>query len=213
MKYFITLLISLLVGLSYSQSEINFKFDQNIKLHPISLGTSSYQFSYEKYLVNRKKSFVISPTLIFKEGSQESRTGGELMGQYRFYLSHLNKQDERTFWGIYNFGLYASVYGLGYYLDETYTRGYYDTGTNNYLMKTYDLNVSSFELGTLLGVQIDFTERIVMDLYVGGGIRKSFVTDTYISENGESEFQDYSPFDPSFTGVKPKLGLSIGITI
>ena len=213
MKNLLIFIFILLVSSSFAQNEVEFEYNKSIKLHPVALGISGYQLSYEHYLKNRKSSIVITPMLVFKDGSQETRTGAELMGQYRFYLSHLNREEERTFWGIYNFGFYSSVYGLGYYLDETYLRGYYNPDTFEYEMSAYDLNVSSFEIGTMLGVQVDITKRIVLDLNVGGGIRKSKVSDTYLDENGNGDFQEYSPFEPSYTGVKPKFGLSIGITL
>jgi len=192
---------------------LNFEYNQSIKFHPAALAMSGYQLSYERYLDNRNRSFVLSPTILFKEGAQESRTGVELMGQYRFYLTHLNREEDRTFWGIYNFGFYAGAYALGYYLDETYLRGIYNPDNYQYEMNEFQLDVRSVEAGTLLGLQIDFTKRIVMDISVGGGIRKSNVEDTYISSDGNPEFIDYRPLEPSYTGVKPKFSFSLGITL
>lgn len=213
MKTIITSILVFLFCSMNGQSDINFEYNQSIKFHPSALAMSGYQLSYERYLNNRKRSFVVSPTLLFKEGSQESRSGIELMGQYRFYLSHLNRDEERTFWGIYNFGFYSGVYGLGYYLDETYTRWIYNPDNFENEMNSYDLDVQSFEIGTLLGIQIDFTKRIVLDVSVGGGIRKSKVEDSFVYGEGGYEFQEYSSFDPSYTGVKAKFGLSLGITL
>lgn len=182
-----------------------------IKLSPVELGKSKYKLSYERYFGERKSSIVVSPAILLKEGGQESKSGLELSGEYRFYLTHIRKDRKKTFLGLYNIGFYTGLYGLYQDYEEDYVAGYYNPENDQYTMSTFNKTSSSFEGGTMVGVQIDITQRILFDFFVGGGIRKSDYTDSY---DGADDYynNNFDVFDPAFTGVKPKIGFMIGIT-
>ena len=197
---------------SYAQNDIPVVYKENaIKISPFEFGRAEFQLSYERYFNNRKSSISIVPSIFLRDNEAEKASGWQLMSQYRFYLTHYNGEADRIFLGLYNVGFYTGIYGL--YLDysEDFVQGYYDPLTSEYEMQTYNKTVNSFEAGPLLGVQIDITKRILIDFFVGGGIRWSDYTNSYTDEI--ENYGSFGVFDAEYTGVKPKLGFAIGITL
>lgn len=211
-KLFLAFIASLFLFSSYAQNDMSVQCKKNaIKISPFEFGRAEFQLSYEKYFNNRKSSISIVPSIFLRDNEEEKATGWQLMSQYRFYLTHFNGEAERMFLGLYNVGFYTGIYGL--YLDysEDFLRGVYDPITYEYIMTPHSKTVNSFEGGPLLGVQIDITKRILIDFFVGGGIRWSDYTNSYADE--VENFGSFGVFGAEYTGVKPKLGFSIGITL
>jgi len=182
-----------------------------LSINPIDFGRSEFQLSYELKHNNNKNSIVLLPSIILKENSNNSSNGYQVMAQYRFYLSNLNKKDAKTFLNVYNYGFYANVYSLYLNFDEKFTQGVYDNNTGQYQNKTYTRDIQAGEGGAMLGIRVDITKRIILDFSLGGGIRKSDVIDEY---HEDQEFiTEYSVFDRAYTGVKPKSILTLGITL
>ena len=212
MKYFIhsLLLIFLLQSQAIAQPGLS---NSILKIDPFLLGRSEFKLGYEHYINNRKQSILIAPSIFLKKGNDENIEGYEVMGQYRVYLTEFNKESSKTLFGVYNIGIYAGLYGLYYNVDEESMRTHYNPDNFNETKVNVLKSVSSFEGGTILGVQTNITRRLVLDFYVGGGIRKSNFTDSYLEEYGMDYYNSDSVWDPQFTGIKPKLGLSVGITL
>lgn len=211
MKKFLTVVFSLTSFFSLLSQENQFKYDKAIKLNPARFAASEFQISYEHYFADRKSSFTITPSFILQDNNERSKEGWQLMAQYRFYLTHVNKAQKNTFLGMDNFGFYAGLYGLHLNYSATEIRGYYDPGTDEYLTDEFQKDVSAQEGGAIIGVQVDITKRILIDFYVGGGIRYTTIDDTYEdSEHTQGWYNTYSVFDPEYKGVKPTIGLLIG---
>ncbi len=184
-----------------------------IKINPFLFGQSQFQLSYEHYFKNRKSSVLLMPSYLLKDSRDTELQGFEIMGQYRFYLTHYNKNERKTFLNMYNYGFYAGLYALYLNYDETFTRYTYNPITFENESNSYKKSIQSIEGGALLGLQMDISRRIVLDFYIGGGLRKSEVEDSYLDSNIEAEYYgEYSVFDFEFTGIKPKVGLMLGIT-
>lgn len=216
MKYFIHTLLLIFLVQSQVQSQANEKPDLSnsiLKIDPFLLGRSEYKISYEHYINNRKQSVLIAPSIFLKQGNDESVEGYEIMGQYRIYLTEFNKETSQTLFGLYNIGIYAGLYGLYYNVDEKSVRTHYNPDSSDETRVNVLKSVSSFEGGTIIGVQTHITRRLVLDFYIGGGIRKSDFTDSYLEEYGMDYYNSDNVWDPQFTGIKPKLGLSVGITL
>lgn len=211
-KYHYILLI-LLFPISIFSQTFDYKYLNSVKINPISFGQSEIQMHYEHYFNNRRSSVLIAPSLILRETDEESVFGGQVMGQWRLYVSHFNKEERKNFLGFYNYGFYAGVYGLVHTYQEKYTMYKWNPTTGEQQDKLFERNSISGELGPLMGLQIDLTKRIVLDFYLGGGIRYSEFED---SIDKDPDFENYSRFNEgvfaiAYSGVKPKLGLSIGI--
>lgn len=210
MKYLIIVLFSFIF--TCGNSQINYRLN-SIKISPVEFTKAEFQISYERYFGNRSSSIVISPSVILKDSYDESKAGLQGMIQYRFYLTHFNKSESKTFLGLHNYGFYSGVYAL--YMDyaEDYQIGLYNQDTQEYEMHNLHKESNSIEGGAIVGLQVDITERIVMDFYVGGGIRKTDLSDDLTQEQrDQGYYQYYGVLDPEYQGVKPRVGLQLGMT-
>jgi len=212
-KYVIVLFTILFTGpIALGQSNTNhFSKTNAIKIYPTNFARAEFRIGYEHYFKDRKNSISIVPSIVLKDTPDETLEGWQLMGQYRLYLSHLRADKDQTFWGLHNFGFYAGLYSLYFDYSEDYMRGDHDPVTNEYIMSRYHKDVSSIEGGALIGLQIDITKRFLIDFYVGGGIRYTDLEDSYIPPPN-SWVEDYGVFDYEYQGVKPSIGLSLGMT-
>lgn len=209
MRNFLLILAILIPASAYCQSE-HFARKSAIKISPIEFAKAEFQMSYERYFGDRTSSFVISPSFILKENSSETKEGIQIESQYRIYLSHLRSDDQSVLLGFHNIGLYAGLYAR--YLDyrEDYQFMWYEAGAS--YSEEFTKDITSWEGGAIIGIQIDITKRILLDLFAGGGVRYTDFTD---SKEGVVDvdyyYDEYGVFDPEYKGVKPRLGLQIGV--
>ncbi|NNL92208.1 MAG: hypothetical protein HKO66_08255, partial [Saprospiraceae bacterium] len=176
----------------------------------VEFGSAEFQISYEKYFGERNSSFSFTPSLILKENFEETKSGYQLMGQYRIFLSHLRSDEGKAILGFYNIGIYGGLYGLYFDYEEDYRHGWYNNETGMFETGKFHKDIKSIEAGLMFGFQVDITERILIDFQVGGGIRDTDLEDT--RAYNEEDYFYYDVFDPEYKGVKPKLGLQIGFT-
>ena len=210
MKNTILYILILLPILGFGQTT---HFDQKnaIKISPFEFGKAQFEMSYERYFGDRSSSIILMPSIFLKENMRESKEGFQLGAQYRVYLSHIRSDEKSVFLGFHNIGLYAGVYAQ--YLDysEDYLYSWWDNETMESYTETMTKDVSATEGGALIGVQFDITKKILIDFYIGGGIRYSDTTDT-ITEvvDPNNYYEDVSVFDPEYKGVKPRIGFQLG---
>lgn len=217
MKQILTILIICTYHIQSLQSQtivpVEFEYNNAIKFSPFNLGQSEFQAAYEHFFGNRRSSVSIYPSIFLREVQDNQMQGWQAMLQYRFYLSHINKEERHTFLKLYNYGFYAGLYGLYFDYSEDYRDGYWSNTTNEYMIGDFTQSAQSVEGGAMIGLQIDITKRILLDFYVGGGIRKSAAIDTfYDTQEDENYYDSYGVLDPGYTGVKPKIGLQIGVS-
>ncbi len=186
---------------------LKYEFQNTLKLSPFELGRAEFQISYERYFNNRKTSLVVFPSIILKQRGEETINGTQLMLQYRFYLSQLNIANQYTL-GMFNVGFYSAPYLLGIIAKEQSYYDYMDPKTFEYSFNLISEKTKGAEIGALMGIQLDITKRIVADFFVGGGIRKTAVTQETLLDFEKT----YSVFDLGYSGVKPRIGFQIGIT-
>jgi len=211
MKKFLTVIFSLTSFFSLLSQESQFKYDNAIKLNPPRFAASEFQLLYEHYFNDRKSSITLAPSFILEDNNDQSKEGWQIMAQYRFYLTHFNKSQKNTFLGMENYGFYTGLYGLHLDYSSNYLRGYYDPITSQMITEEYHKDVSSQEGGAIIGIQIDITKRILLDFYVGGGVRYTTIDDSIEDSGYPNEWYDtYNVFDPEYKGVKPTFGLLIG---
>ena len=210
MKYLFPLIIILLPFFGIGQST---HFDQTnaIKISPVEFGNAQFEMAYERYFGDRSSSLVLLPSIFLKDDVRESKEGYQLGAQYRVYLSHVRSDEKSVFLGFHNIGLYAGVYAQ--YLDytEDYQFSWWDNEKNESITLEMRKDVKSTEGGAFLGLQLDVTKKILIDFYIGGGVRYSDFTDTKTElVDPNNYFEDVSVFDPEYKGVKPKFGLQLG---
>jgi hypothetical protein len=185
-------------------SSSNEDYNKVLKLSPFEFGRSQFQVGFERYYNDKTRSIVILPSFILKRSNNEKSDGVELGLQYRMYLS---QNDGGIF---HHIGYYSGVYGLGLVMREEYNLLKYGPNNQNGTPYTATNKIQSVEGGVLLGIQIDITERIVLDFFAGGGVRYSNVSDQRIEQ--ENYYSDYGVFDREYTGIKPRIGFQLGVT-
>jgi len=212
MKYFfIVLTLLFIIDISAQNTDVDFQYTKAIKLSPFNLGQSEFQAAYEQYFNSRKSSISLYPSIYLRETQDESLSGWQAMVQYRFYLTHFNKDERKTFLNLYNYGFYAGLYGLYFDYSEDYLRGYWSNGQQDYITSEFTRSSESVEGGAMIGLQVDITKRILVDFYIGGGVRFSESFDTFNDVLEEPNYESFGVFNPAYTGVKPKVGLQLGI--
>lgn len=196
---------------TYESQEVSY-LNNALKINPVVLGRAEFNLSYERFFSNRKSSISISPSIYLKDNLTQSINGWQIAAQYRFYLTHFNKQNQRIFLGMENFGFYSGLYISTQDYKEEFQKGHWDNDTQEYSMADYNKEITSFEGGAMIGIQIDITKRIVIDFNVGGGVRYTDYFNTFEDLGLEDYVSEYSVFDPEYQGVKPKVQLLLGIT-
>ncbi len=210
MKHKLLILILLLPIIGIGQLT---HFDQKsaIKISPFELGNAQFEMAYERYFSGRSSSFIILPSIFLKDDLRQSKEGYQLGIQYRFYLSHLRADEKSVFLGLHNVGLYTGIYAQ--YLDysEDYQFSWWDNDKNESITKDVNKTVNAAEGGAIIGVQFDITRKILIDFYIGGGVRYSDFTDTKTDLIDQDDYYDeVGVFDPEYKGVKPKIGFQLG---
>ena len=197
-----------------AQETTTYKYRNALKVSPFEFGQSKFQVSYELYNRSRSQSLLVMPSLILEENGKDIKKGVELMMQYRFFLSHLRKGENKTL-GFYDIGFYAGPYMLIVGYREDYERDIYYPDKGNAEQMTFEKDVEAVEAGVILGIQFDITTRILLDFYIGGGIRQGDVMDSFDDFDHPDDFYyepSYGVFDIEYTGVKPKVGFQVGIS-
>ncbi|MBT8233354.1 MAG: hypothetical protein HKO66_06735, partial [Saprospiraceae bacterium] len=127
MKLIFTLLLAILFSIQLdAQSDGFFNYKNALKISPVEFGSAEFQISYEKYFGERNSSFSFTPSLILKENFEETKSGYQLMGQYRIFLSHLRSDEGKAILGFYNIGIYGGLYGLYFDYEEDYRYSWYN---------------------------------------------------------------------------------------
>ena len=84
---------------------------------------------------------------------------------------------------------------------ETESKTYDNNGNYIWQTDTFD----AFGGGMLFGWSFSFANRINLDIYTGGGIRKTFNYDP-----AENTYYSDGVFDYGYSGIVPRLGIDIG---
>jgi len=216
MKVLIISILTLIPLAIISQGNANMFATKNaLKISIFEFAKEEFQISYERYFNDRKSSITIMPSVILKDDMESQKEGWSVMSQYRFYLTHYNKGKNNNFLGFENYGLYTGVYAS--YLDftEDYTAYYWDEVNRMSYTKKQTKDISAVEGGVIVGMQIDFSTRIIMDIYLGGGIKRTDLIDSINEEpndDNNNNYYSYGVFDREYEGVKPRLGCQLGFT-
>lgn len=151
---------------------------------------STFQLGYERFF-NPNTSFYLTAGLGFKDNDYEKIFSVRNEAQMRFHVFTVvqPRQSHR---------LYFAPYLLNEYFENEYHD--YSSGYEMWRTDTFD----AFGGGMLFGWSYSFANRINLDIYTGGGFRKTFGFD--IDDN----YYDDSVFEYGYTGIIPRLGIDIG---
>ena len=200
------------IGFSQDDQDL-FGKKNALKINPFVLANAEIRISYERFLNDRRSSISLIPSYSLREQGDEKIVGWQIMSQYKFYLTHINKTQGKTFLNLFNYGFYCGLYAVYNDFESDYEQSWWNPDKMQNETDIYHLDVNAFEGGAMVGIQTDITERIVFDFYVGGGLRDGTVTDTFDDIQDEIEYYDeISVFDQKYKGVKPRIGFQLGIT-
>jgi hypothetical protein len=151
---------------------------------------STFQLGYERYF-NQNTSFYLAAGLGYRDNDYEKVFAVRSEAQMRFHVYTVvqPRQSHR---------LYFAPYLLNEYYETEYN--HYTSGYEMWSTDTFD----AFGGGMLFGWSYSFANRINLDIYTGGGFRKTFGYDS------ESNYYDDSVFEYGYSGIVPRLGIDIG---
>ena len=122
---------------------------------------STFQMGYERFL-NPNNSVYLTAGLNFRDSDYEKEWGVRTEAQLRFHVYTVIKPKESN-------RLYFAPYLMNHYL-ETEGQSYDNNGAYSWNTDTFD----AFGGGMLFGWSFSFANRINLDIYTGGGFRKTF---------------------------------------
>jgi hypothetical protein len=164
---------------------------KNILKMSASLFTrSTFQMGYERFF-QPNTSIYIAAGMTFKDSESEKVWGIRTEAQMRFNV-----------FTVINATQSHRLYFAPYLMNQ-----YFETESNNYSNSYPVWGKDSFDAfggGMLFGWSFSFANRINLDLYTGGGIRKTF---NY--KNNET-YSDDNVFGYGYSGIVPRFGMDIG---
>jgi len=193
-KILVTLLIVISTSGAFAQvlATANSSEYKNILKMSASLFTrSTFQMGFERFL-DPNTSIYLAAGLNFKDSDYEKIWGVRAEAQMRFHVYTVIRPQESS-------RLYFAPYLLNHYLETQ--RNVYDNN-GNYTWQTDSFNAIGG--GMLFGWSYSFANRINLDIYTGGGFRKTFNSGDF--DNNYSS----SVFDYGYSGIVPRLGIDIG---
>ena len=193
-KIFVTFIVIVLSHGAFAQvlATANSPEYKNVLKMSASLFTrSTFQMGVERF-VDPNTSFYLAAGLNFKDTDFEKIWGVRAEAQMRFHVYTVIRPQE-------SHRLYFAPYLMNHYL-ETQNNRYDINGIYSWQTDSFD----AIGGGMLFGWSYSFANRINLDVYAGGGFRKTF---NYNSNN--SNYND-NVFDYGYSGIVPRLGMDIG---
>ncbi|MEM1000511.1 MAG: hypothetical protein AAGN35_25890 [Bacteroidota bacterium] len=172
-----------------------------IKISPFHFIEGTFLLSYERMLKGGSMSIMLNAGVHSRERVFD---GGDQFGfqeelQLRFYVIPPKNTSIRARRFAYFKGLYAGPF-LGHrYRDESIS--VFDW----ILQQTVGVqqNVNEFSGGVILGSQIAFGNRLFLDVWVGGGVKRSTGRDPSVT--------NVTAVEVGYNGVIPKGGIQLGV--
>lgn len=167
------------------------EYKNMLKMSAALFTRSTFQMGYERFF-NPNTSFLVAAGLAFKDSDYEKVMGVRTEAQMKFHVFTViqPKVSHR---------LYFAPYLLNEYY-ETESNEYDFNGNYMWVTDSFD----AFGGGMLFGWSFSFANRINLDVYTGGGLRKTFGYDSV------NHYYDDGVFDYGYSGIVPRLGVDIG---
>jgi hypothetical protein len=190
-----------------------------IKLSPQHFGVNTLQVGTERFNASFTKSWSIAIGFRNQGGNNDydrKIRGGDLDLQFRKYvrpMQHLTSRKNRSYvQGIY-FGPFVNA-GM-YSIDEQYTSNwinYNPMGQPIQQTQTFGAIYDTRHMagGFTIGVQRTFWEVLAVDIFVGGGLRSTAID---VISNSDNRSIYSSVVDPSFSGIFPRIGAKLAISL
>jgi len=164
-----------------------------LKMSVTEFTRNTFQMGFERYFAPTT-SFYLAAGLNFEDSDYNKIWGVRTEAQMRFHVFTVIKPKTSQ-------RLYFAPYLLNQYF-ETEIKTYDNYGSDVWEKDSFD----AFGAGMLFGWSFSFANRINVDVYTGGGLRKTFNYD----RNDSNSYYDNGTFDYGYSGIMPRLGIDIG---
>lgn len=196
--------LSFTVGLfAQGDSEPGFKLPRYvIKISPLQFVVNTLELGIETFNPTYSKSFNLGLGLRTGSNFYNDGSGVNLELGYRKYavpMKYRARGNRESYQGIY-----YSLFVRGEYFKGENNDYYYTGFQDSYTEKTF-----AIVPGFTIGFQKTLWQVILLDAYVGGGIKFSDVE--YLTAPPAGYKPYYDIFDPGYSGIYPKIGVKIGI--
>lgn len=189
-KFLLTVIIFLLTLAVYSQirpTSSSKDYNNIFKISPAMFTRSTFQMGVEHF-INPTTGLYLTAGLKFIDQESESTWGVAGEAQLKFHVyTIINPENSHR--------LYFAPYIQYQYMNEEYQ---YWTYPN---VETITDAYSAIGTGILFGWSFSFANRINLDIYTGGGLRKAF----HVDDRTDKEI-----FMPAYSGISPRLGFDVG---
>lgn len=171
----------------------------SIRLSPFHFIEGTFHLTYEHYF--GESSIALSGGITSRQRwfQDEPDFGFQSELQYRYYFLPPRNTGANGKNFFFFKGLYAGPYATHRFRQQSIQEWDWVTQQNVNVFE----NVNEFSGGVLLGVQMAFGNVLFLDVFTGGGIKRS------TGSNGNQQFRTL--FTPGYNGVVPKAGLQLGI--
>jgi hypothetical protein len=181
----------LVTTLSFAQTQptsTSSEYRNLFKLSAAMFTRNTFQIGFEHFF-SPTSSFLIDAGMNFKDTDYEQTWGFGAEAQLKFHVFNLIKPKS-------SHRLYFAPYLMNNY--EELKRGQYDLYGYENINDTFD----AVSAGVVFGWSFSFANRINLDIFSGGGIRKAFNVDTNYGNDGI--------YDYRYSGIAPRLGIDVG---
>ncbi len=174
-------------------------YPNTVKFSTFTFINGTFQLNYERFL-KTDKSLAFYAGYTYRDNWEDEREGFNFEIQYKYFVfeSVGNKTVKRLYFAPYTSFHYTDLTNEYYYWHHDDPDGYYYS-KENYIIKSY-------RSGVLFGFNWILAERITLDIYMGGGIRK-----TNNFDKGKDSYYDSDIWEPGYNGIAPRIGLDVGI--
>jgi len=170
-------------------------YNNKLKFSVVNFIDNTLFISYERTLKNDNALYIGCGPL-YSNSNGEPKSGLRAEFQYKLYITKKEKANSIK-------RIYFAPYLTYKFLEK---KSNYWNGNNTIFNLTKQYH--SFCPGIIAGYSITVYNRINIDFYVGGGLKRTFDGDF----NGHILYDNDNLWSPGYSGVIPKIGFDIGIT-
>lgn len=177
------------------------KFANSIMFSVTDFFNSTFQAGYERRLCPGSGLF-IDAAVSYRNNNGQRTEGykGEIRFKYYVYSAEKEKSAQSICFAPYFQYKYTEQIPDYYIMEyDMYPPVYY------YPVKSY---YNSFAGGVLFGVNFVVAKKIVIDAYLGGGIKRTY--GAHMKDYSNYAYYNNSIWDAGYNGIAPKAGIDVG---
>ena len=193
-KIFLVLLIAVYTTANCQHMDSTKVYNNKLKFSLVNFVDNTLFLSYERTMKNGNAWFIGCGPL-YSNSNSEPKSGLRSELQYKLYITEKIKENSIK-------RIYFAPYLTYKYLEKT------STVWNGFASSKVKNTYHSFCPGIVAGYSITVYNRINIDFYLGGGLKRTFDGDF----NGHIDYDNGNIWSPGYSGVIPKVGFDVGIT-